>query len=90
MQPKQNRTSVINMRTSAIDKEFLQKASEMAGYSNLTNFILTAARKEALQVLNATNTTYLSDRDWSKVTELLEHPPEPSEKLKKLMSKESD
>lgn len=80
-----NRNSLINMRTTEIEKEFLQKAAEIAGYSNLTNFIMTAARKEAANVLNEVNTTYLSRKDWDKVVDLLNQPPEPNAYLKKLL-----
>lgn len=85
-----NRTSTIAMRTTDIEKDFLQKASELAGFSNLTNFILTVARREASHILNDTNTTYLSQRDWKKAADLIENPPEPNEKLKALLAKRRD
>jgi len=86
MKAKPNRTSTIAMRTTNTEKDFLQKAAELAGFTNLTNFILTAARKEAMLVLNDTNTTFVSQRDWNKVAELLQNPPEPNDKLKALLA----
>lgn len=87
---RSNRTSTIAMRTTHVEKDFLLKASELAGFSNLTNFILTAARKEAVHVLNDMHATHLSQRDWNKVVDLIENPPEPNEALKDLLAKREE
>ncbi len=85
MKSGSNRTSTIAMRATDTEKQFLQKASELAGFSNLTSFILTTARKEAIHILSDFNTTHVSERDWKFVVDLLENPPEPNEKLKALL-----
>lgn len=77
----------ITMRASHEDKLYLQKASEIAGFSNLTNFIMTAARKEANRIISDQATTYVSPADWRLVNDMISHPPEPNTKLKKLMAK---
>ncbi len=77
----------ITMRTTHEDKLFLQNASELAGFSNLTNFIMTSARKEALRIINDQSTTYVSPADWNLINDMLSNPPTPNTKLKKLMAK---
>lgn len=77
----------INMRTTSQEKFFLQKAAEIAGFSNLTNFIMTAARKEATRVLGDIHTTYLSSHDWETVKALLTAAPSPNKKLQQLLSR---
>ena len=68
------------------EKALLEKAADLGGFSNLTNFVMTAARKEAMRILSDINSTYLSDRDWELVKQLLLNPPEPNSNLKKLFS----
>jgi len=76
----------INMRTTDQEKIFLQKAAELAGFSNLTNFVMTAARREATRVLSDIHTSYVSPKDWEMINDLINNPPEPNEQLKKLLS----
>lgn len=80
------RKDSINMRTTNEEKLFLQKASEIAGFSNLTNFIMTAARREAVRIVSDQSTTYVSSADWELANKLISNPPEPNEHLKKLLS----
>lgn len=87
MSTKTGRKANINMRSTAQEKLFLEKAAERAGFSNLTNFMMTAARKEAFRILNDINTTYISSNDLEVVNKLLSNPPEPNEQLKALLSK---
>jgi len=79
------RVVTLNMRATAEEKSFFQKAAELAGFSNLTNFIMTAVRKEANRVLSDTHTSYVSAPDWELVNNLVSHPPRPNKKIKKLM-----
>lgn len=85
MSAKAIRSITINMRTTTQEKSFLQKAAELAGFSNLTNFMMTAARKEAVRILSDMNTTYLSAQDWELINRLLSSQPEPNERLKQLL-----
>ena len=82
------RKANITMRTTEKEKHYLQAAAEIAGYSNLTNFIMTTARREANRILSDINTTYVSARDWHTITDLLENPPEPNQALIDLLSRE--
>ena len=86
MPAKAMRQTNINMRATTQEKLLLEKAAAVAGFSNLTNFMMTAARKEAMRILNDTNATYLSPHDWEIVSNLLSNPPEPNKNLKTLLS----
>lgn len=79
------RKSIITMRTTDKEKEDLQRAASLAGFSNLTNFMMTAARKEANRILSDLHTTYVSPQDWQMITEALESPPEPNAALINLL-----
>lgn len=89
---KSIRKTNINMRATPQEKLLLEKAANLAGFSNLTNFMMTAARKEAYRIISEINTIHLSEQDWNTVVKLLSNPPEPNEALKELFSsnKESD
>ena len=83
------RDATIYMRTTQHEKTFLKKAAETAGYSNLTNFIMTTLRREADRILMDRQTTYLSTTDWALVNELIKNPPEPNQNLVELMSEDN-
>lgn len=88
MMVKKARNININMRATEQEKTFLQEAAELAGFSNLTNFIMTAARREANRILSDTHTLYVSLKDWESVNRMIAEPPEPNKELKKLLSDE--
>lgn len=82
-----NRNIIINMRTTERDKFMFKQAAEYAGFSNLTNFIMTTIRKEANRILSENNVTYLNAEAWDKLQQILENPPEPNGALKELLNK---
>jgi len=83
------RTVTINMRTTVQEKSFLQNAAEIAGFSNLTNFVMTTVRREAQLLLKDKQSTYLEPEDWQLVNDLLANPPAPNQKLINLMNKKN-
>jgi uncharacterized protein (DUF1778 family) len=85
-----SRTNTINMRASGQEKALLQRAAEIAGFSNLTNFIMTAARQEATRVLSDSNVSYLSGKDFDRVNNLLAEPPLPNVALSDLLGQKKD
>ena len=87
MPTKKVRKGTINMRTTEQEKLFLQSAAELAGFSNLTNFVMTAARQEAARILSDSHTSYVSAKDWELVNNLIENPPKPNKPLKALLKK---
>ena len=77
------------MRTTMQEKSFLQSAAEIAGFSNLTNFVMTTVRREAQRLLKDEQSTYLQPEDWKLVNDLLANPPAPNQKLMSLMNKKN-
>jgi len=75
----------ISMRTNIETKRFLEAASILSGYNNLTSFILTTAYKEAQRIVNESQGRILSNRDRDLVLGLLSDPPEPNSKLKSVL-----
>ena len=75
------------MRTTPPEKTLLLKAAELAGFSNLTNFIMTAARREANKIISDTHATYVTNQDWALVNTLVANPPKPNKRLKQLLAK---
>jgi uncharacterized protein (DUF1778 family) len=73
------------MRATKEEKQFLLEAATLAGFTNLTSFIMVAAKKEAQQVIERHHQRILSDRDRDIVLQALEHPPEPNKHLKQLL-----
>ena len=75
----------ISMRTNIETKRYLEAAAVLSGFNNLTTFIMTTAYKEAQRIINDSSSRVLSNRDRDLVLNLLNNPPEPNQKLKKLL-----
>lgn len=75
----------INMRASKEEKSLLESASELAGFRDLTTFIMTTMRRESMRLINEHGAQYLSDRDRDIILNLLASPPKPNENLRKLL-----
>lgn len=67
-------------------RETLEQAANLSG-STLNQFIVSAALKEAQQVLESERVIDLSYQDADQVFALLENPPTPNEKLKTAFAK---
>lgn len=65
-------------------RTLVEQAALSRGLS-VTAFIRSCAIKEAIEVLKQDQILLLSDRDWNLITNLLESPPAPNERLKKLL-----
>ncbi len=75
----------IQLRASDEEKTLLKLASELAGFRNLTNFIMKTMINESRRVLKDHCSHTLSARDSEIIINSLLNPPEPNEKLKKLL-----
>ncbi|MBF0220078.1 MAG: DUF1778 domain-containing protein [Gammaproteobacteria bacterium] len=60
--------------------ETLCRAAELTG-ATANQFLVQAAMKEALEVIEREEVIRLSPRDWSWLLELMENPPKPNGKL---------
>lgn len=77
-----NENSRLALRIQPADKAVILRAVALEG-TNLTEFILRTALREAEAVIEAHEQVKLSRRDSLRVLELLENPPAPNAKLRK-------
>jgi uncharacterized protein (DUF1778 family) len=75
----------IQIRASDEEKSLLRLACEIAGFRNLTNFIMKTMINESRRVLREHGSRTLSARDSEMVIKSLMNPPKPNEKLKFLL-----
>lgn len=72
----------IALRVQAADKAVIMRAVAMA-QTDMTDFILRAALREARSVIEEHERVKLTHRDSLLVLDLLENPPRPNAKLRK-------
>lgn len=77
-----NDNSRLALRVRAADKALLLRAVELS-QTDLTDFILRTALREAKLVIEEHERLKLTRRDSQRVLDLLEHPPAPNAKLRK-------
>jgi uncharacterized protein (DUF1778 family) len=70
------------LRIRPADKAVIMRAVELT-QTDMTDFIVRTALREAQSVIERHERIKLSHRDSRRVLELLEHPPEPNAKLRK-------
>lgn len=71
----------MNLRVKADQKARLLRAASLRG-TDLTDFVLRPALREADAVIEAAERLDLSKRDHARVMELLENPPMPNDRLR--------
>ena len=80
-------TAQIHLRTPPKTKSLLQMASDLAGASNLTDYVLRAAVERAqADILNQQNFV-LKKAQWTEFTRRLEAPPADLQRLRALLTK---
>jgi len=77
-----NENSRLALRIRPADKAVLLRAVALEG-TDLTDFVLRTALREAQAVIEEHEQVKLSKRDSLRVLELLENPPAPNAKLRK-------
>ncbi|WP_031230427.1 DUF1778 domain-containing protein [Asticcacaulis sp. YBE204] len=75
----------MHLRVSPEAKAKLIRAAAIQN-TDLTNFIMQTALKEADSVIEAAEAIILSKRDFTRVLELLENPPKPNVKLRAVIA----
>lgn len=75
----------MNLRVSPETKAKLVRAAALRN-TDLTNFVMQTALREAEAVIEAAEVVRLSARDHARVLELLENPPKPNAKLRAAIS----
>ena len=74
--------SRIEIRVDSKQKALLEKAAALTGAS-LSSFMLSTCIEDAMRLLDEYHTTILSDEAFDQLLDLLAHPPEPNEALKR-------
>jgi uncharacterized protein (DUF1778 family) len=70
----------LSLRIAAEEKSLLVRAAALQ-HTNLTEFVIRTAVATAKDVIDQSEHLELSERDSLQVLDLLENPPEPTEKL---------
>ena len=76
----------IDFRVNPETKELLVRAATLRG-SNLTAFVLESAQERAVELIERYERLRLTDRDRDRLLEAFDHPPAPSEALRKAFHK---
>lgn len=76
-----NENDRMNLRIKPEVKARLVRAAALR-HTDLTNFVTQTALREADAVIAAAEVLKVSDRDYARVLDLLEHPPKPNDKLR--------
>jgi uncharacterized protein (DUF1778 family) len=75
----------VELRTTADEKRLLVAAASHE-HLDVTAFVLRTALPAARDVVDRAGTVQLSARDTARILALLEHPPEPNERLRRAAS----
>lgn len=79
--PATDRTDRFNIRIRPAQKAMIARAAALS-HKDMTDFILDKVLPEAEAVIKAVEMTEVSQRDFKRILELLEHPPKPNAKLR--------
>lgn len=77
--------ALINMRIHSSTRDFIDQAARAMG-KDRSDFMLEAACEKAEEVLLDQNNIALDDKQWAIFNKLLDAPPKPNSKLKKLLT----
>ncbi|RJF87337.1 DUF1778 domain-containing protein [Oleomonas cavernae] len=70
----------MNLRVSPAVKEKLVRAAALRN-TDLTNFVMQSALREAEAVIQAAEVLKVSERDYKRLLDLLDNPPPPNDRL---------
>lgn len=76
--------TLINLRIHSATRDFIDHAAQVSGKAR-SDFMLEASLEKAQTVLLDRRLFVLDEQQWEKFNALLDNPPEPNEKLRKLL-----
>jgi len=85
---KSRRETTMNFRVSIQTRELFDAAAEVLGKTR-TQFVVDSAQKHAIDVLLDQRMFRLDDKGFEMFMAVLDNPPQPNEKLKKLMAEKA-
>jgi uncharacterized protein (DUF1778 family) len=87
-EPRRRRDTVINVRLTKMLRDLIDRAADVVGKTR-SEFILESARTHAIDVLLDRRLFTLNAEQYEAFIRMLEAPPEPNEKLKRLLASKS-
>ena len=69
-------------RLSFDQKNYFERAANLGGYRNLTDFILTTVQQKANEIITTNEKILSSHKDAALFFDALSNPPQPNESLK--------
>lgn len=79
---------IFNLRSDSATRDLIDRAAKVKGLSR-TDFILNAAREQAIETVIEQRHIVLSPDAFDKLTEILDSPPRPNPALVNLMNRRS-
>jgi uncharacterized protein (DUF1778 family) len=86
--PVRRRDTVINVRAPTSWRDLIDRAAAIMGKSR-SEFILESAREHAIDVLLDQRLFSLNSKQFEKFLRVLDQPPEPNPRLRRLLSSKS-
>lgn len=77
--------ALINMRVHSSTRDFIDQAAKSIGKGR-SDFMLDAACEKAQEILMDRTGFILDDSQWEALNTILDNPPQPSEKLLRLLT----
>lgn len=78
--PADNKTERYQIRIPPAQKAMIARAAALS-HKDMADFILDKVVPEAQAVIDAAEVMKVSNRDFTRILDLLEHPPKPNAKL---------
>lgn len=76
-----NKTERYQIRIPPAQKAMIARAAALS-HKDMADFILDKIVPEAQAVIDAAEVTRVADRDFTRILDLLEHPPKPNARLR--------
>ena len=77
--------ALINMRVHSSTRDFIDRAAQSVG-KDRSDFMLEAACEKAQEILLDRTLFMLDEKQWKEFNRVLDNPPKPNEKLRKLLA----
>ncbi len=77
--------ALINMRVHSNTRDFIDRAAQSVG-KDRSDFMLEAACEKAQEILLDRTLFMLDKEQWKEFNRVLDNPPKPNEKLRKLLA----
>ncbi len=84
------KTSRLDTRITSEQRALYERAALMGNFASLTDFLTSAADKQAEEIIQSHKALLLDDEDRELFIDLLINPPEPNEALRRAVDEYND